>query len=277
MAGKELRITDTQGNLLTGGATVEVRLESSGALAAVFSNAAMTTPLSNPFTDSDNDGKVRFYVAGSAQGYRIDVTLGGFTDTLRNVPIGSAGELDATAFTDVMLTTGIRQIRHFQARDLLIPTTAGATALAKDESATNKVNDEYLAFPDGSTTNALFSFRAPKSMDESAPFTFEIEWKEAAGATTHVCRWRIEAQAQGNGDTIDSAWSSPVNVDSTGAAGVRSFNMSGSVTPAGSWAAGDKIMVRISRLGGNAADTLNVAAHLIGVAVFGTVNSGNDA
>lgn len=278
MAVKELRITDTLGNLLTGGATVEVRLENGGALAAIFSNAAMTTPLSNPFTDSDFDGKVRFYAAGSAQGYRIDVTLGAFTDTLRNVAIGSAAELDATTFTDVMLTTGLRQIRSFQAREMTLPTTNPASALAKDESTTNKVNVEYLSFADAATQNALFAFRAPKSLDEGSPFQVEIEWKEAAGATTHVCRWRVEMQAQGDGDTIDSAWGTVVNIDSIGvSSAVRSFNMSGNVTPGGSWAAGDKILVRISRLGGNASDTLNAAAHLIGVAVFGTVNAGNDA
>ena len=99
---------------------------------------------------------------------------------------------------------------------------------------------------------------------------------EAAGATAHVCRWQAEAQAQGDGDTIDAAWGTPVAADDTGSAGTRRFVTLAAVAPAGSWAAGDKIHVRIARLGGHANDTLDVAAHLIGVTVKATVAAGTD-
>jgi hypothetical protein len=171
---------------------------------------------------------------------------------------------------------GLHLIGVWNAGDLVRPTTSPAAALAQLESATNKVNDEYLGFVNGSTTSAGLSFRAPKSSDESSSLVVEFEWTEAAGATAHVCRWQAEAQAQSDGDTIDAAWGTAVAVDDTGSAGTRRF-CSVTVTPAGSWTDGDKIHIRVSRLGGHANDTLDADARLIGVTVHGTINAKNDA
>lgn len=187
----------------------------------------------------------------------------------------TAGGIAMTKLSET-IQMGKHLIGHWGAGGLTRPTTSPADVLAQSESATNKVNDEYLSFPNGSTTYACFCFRAPKSCDESAVLTIEVEWKEAASATAHVCRWQIEAQAQGDGDTIDSAWGTAVAVDDTSASGKRQF-CEVDVTPAGSWAAGDKIHVRLARLGGHANDTLDVAAHLLGVTVHGAINAGNDA
>lgn len=178
---------------------------------------------------------------------------------------------------DEMLAQGVHVVGYWPARALKPATTSGAAALATAESSSNKVNDEYLAFADGSTLYAGFSFRAPKKLDESAALDVEIEWMEAAGASAHVCRWQAEAQAQGDGDTIDAAWGTAVAADDPGTAGTRHFITLTGVVPAGAWAAGDKIHIRLARLGGHANDTLDAAAHLIGVTVTATVNAATDA
>lgn len=72
-------------------AQVEVRLESSGALAAIYADRDGTTPLSNPF-NADENGFARFYAAGGA--YRIDATLGGSTTTYRHQSVGLLAEQD---------------------------------------------------------------------------------------------------------------------------------------------------------------------------------------
>jgi hypothetical protein len=106
----------TSTGVVANGADVEVRLESSGALAAIWSNEAGTVPIANPavaFTDSN--GRFSFYAAGADRGYSVKVTKGADTFTLHNVAIGTAGQLDQSAiilqssFTtkgDQMVATG---------------------------------------------------------------------------------------------------------------------------------------------------------------------------
>lgn len=80
-------------------ADVEVRVESTGALAAIWSDEAGTATIANPataFTDP-TDGSFKFYAAGSDRGYSIKVTKGAATKTFHNVAIGTAGQLDQAA------------------------------------------------------------------------------------------------------------------------------------------------------------------------------------
>ena len=74
----------------------------------------------------------------------------------------------------------------------------------------------------------------------------------------------------------EMVWSAAVAVDDTGSAGTRRFAAAGPITPAGGWAPGDKLLVRVARLGGHANDTLDVAAHMIGVTLKAAVNAGAD-
>lgn len=76
-------------------ADVEVRLVSSGAIAAIWSNEAGTTPITNPaiaFTDAV-DGSFKFYAAGADRGYTVKVTKGAATKTI-TAAIGTAAQLD---------------------------------------------------------------------------------------------------------------------------------------------------------------------------------------
>ena len=84
-------IVDQAGNVLPG-ASVEVRLESSGALAALKTTRAGDVGKPNAFT-ADENGFAFFYAVGG--NYRIIATHGG--DTIadwRDVPIGTAAETD---------------------------------------------------------------------------------------------------------------------------------------------------------------------------------------
>ena len=150
-------------------------------------------------------------------------------------------------------------------------TTNGAAPLAWDESTTNKVMTGYLAFDKDAIEYAQFSFRAPSALDESVGLTARFVWKEAGSATAHDCVWQIEAQAQGDTDTIDSAWGTAVTVTDTAASGKRQLSAeTAAITPGGTWAAGDEIIVRVSRKATDGADTLDVDAHLIEVVLFAT-------
>jgi lysophospholipase L1-like esterase len=79
---------DHAGNVLPG-ATITVRLQSSGALAIIKPNKDLSGTLGNPFT-ADANGKIVFYA--SAGLYRIAVTSGEFSEEFVNVALGTAQE-----------------------------------------------------------------------------------------------------------------------------------------------------------------------------------------
>jgi hypothetical protein len=83
-------VVDNTGAVLSG-ASVEVRIQDTNALASIYSNRAGTTAKSNPFTVG-SDGIAAFYAAGNA--YKITATSGANTITWEYVGIGTAQELD---------------------------------------------------------------------------------------------------------------------------------------------------------------------------------------
>lgn len=174
---------------------------------------------------------------------------------------------------------GVKEvIGCFPAGAMKVATTSGAAPLAWDESTTNKVMTGYLAFDKDAIEYAQFGFRAPKALDAAVGFTVLFVWKEAGSATAHNCVWQIEMQAQSDGDTIDSAWGTAVTVTDTGVAGKRHISPeTAAITPGGSWAAGDEIIVRIARKATDAADTLDVDAHLVEVVLCAVYASSVEA
>jgi hypothetical protein len=86
-------VVDASGNVQAS-PTIEVRSELTGALAALYSDRAGATPITNPFT-GNADGSFSFHVLGGA--YRIIATKGNFRRTVRYKGIGTAAEFDITA------------------------------------------------------------------------------------------------------------------------------------------------------------------------------------
>lgn len=132
-------------------AQVRVRLESSGALAAIYADRDGNTPLSNPFT-ADENGFARFYAAGAA--YRIDVTLGDFSQTYRHQSIGLLAEQDVA--TDDQLYY----------RQTAAEITAGVTPtdyaflpgdVRRYGAVADGVTDSYTAFYNACLSNRLVS------------------------------------------------------------------------------------------------------------------------
>lgn len=208
-------------------------------------------------------GKTLIYEGTTDDAHELTVSGGEPTADRTQTHQDATGTLALIAVKEV--------IGCFPAAAMKVPTTAGAATLAWTESTTNKVMTGYLAFDKDTQEHAQFSFRAPNALDESAGFSARFIWKEAASATAHDCVWQIEMQAQGDGDTIDSAWGTAVTVTDTGAADKRYISAeTATITPGGTWVAGDEIIVRVSRKAADAADTLDVDAQLIEVVLMAT-------
>lgn len=116
-------------------ASVAVRLESSGALATIYSDRAGAVPITNPMT-ADAFGRFSFYAAGTV--YRITVTEAGSPGTeltLRYQAVGTFAELD-NPFT--------------AAGDLLVGSGASGTPVRKAVGS-----DGYGLVPSSSATDKL--------------------------------------------------------------------------------------------------------------------------
>lgn len=171
---------------------------------------------------------------------------------------------------------GKQLIGYWPAAAIKPRTTNPCADLAWGETATNKVNYGYLAFDAGANEFAHFSFKAPKSLDETVGFTAVLTVAEAAGATTHNSAWTIQALALSTTDALDAALSTAVQVNITTASGTQVLSAeTATITPAGTWATGDMIYVQIGRYATDATnDTLNADAHLIGVTLYATYDAG---
>lgn len=134
LARWQATIVDEAGNVLPA-ASVTVRKESTGALAALFSDRAGVTGVANPRT-ADADGFVYFYTRGGA--YKITATLGAVTSEVRHVAVGTAAELD---IGDLSSYAGMRY-------DFATSTSAGASAGTMRANNANLTAATNLYFAD---------------------------------------------------------------------------------------------------------------------------------
>jgi hypothetical protein len=114
---------DELGNVLAS-PTVEVRLEATSALAALYSDRDGAVPITNPFTGGV-DGSISFHVVGGA--YRIDANSGLDTKTLRYVPIGTAAEYDAEEFIITNQEVNVKNSPYNAVGDGIVDDTAAFT------------------------------------------------------------------------------------------------------------------------------------------------------
>src|SRR5690606_15854429 len=120
-------------------AQVEVRLESSGALAAIYADRDGNIPLDNPF-NADENGFARFYAAGGA--YKITASLGSFSQTFRHVAIGLLGEQD--------------QLSGNVAIDGTLTINAGASALSLKPGSRDHVYMQFFADTENPNTRSAY-------------------------------------------------------------------------------------------------------------------------
>lgn len=107
------------GLAVAAGATIEVRRESDGLLASIFSDAAGAVPITNPSAFADASGRFTFYAAGILGGYSVKVTKGAENFTIHNVAIGVLGQLDV-AYLDAQIPDSVIDAKG----DLIVGTAA---------------------------------------------------------------------------------------------------------------------------------------------------------
>jgi hypothetical protein len=145
--------------------------------------------------------------------------------------------------------------------------TNGCAGHLQQETSGNQVNYISLDFDHEVNEFAQWRVRMPQGYD-GGTFTAIFLWTAASGSGN--VRWGIQARMLGDGDSLDSAWGTAVEVtDTLIAAGAIHFSpVSAAMTPAGTLSGGRYIIFRVYRdAADTGSDTLPADAKLLGVSL----------
>ena len=157
----------------------------------------------------------------------------------------------------------------------LQPATTNGAAFGTIETTTNKVLYRTLDFDPSTQEFAGFVLPWPKSADEGT-ISFRALWTAASGSGGVV--WALQAIARSDDDAIDTAYGTEQTVvDTLLTAGDVHRTVESAAITVNTLAEGDLVFLRVKRVPADAADTLAVDARLIGIELYMTTNSGNDA
>ena len=147
--------------------------------------------------------------------------------------------------------------------------TNGCAALVTTSMATNGQDIRTLDFDAAAIEYAQSVLFAMPSDYNGGTFTYKILWKHADTTTDFGVVWAVDAICYADNGALDAAWGTAVSVTDTGGTtnAIYITPTSGAVTPGGTPAAGNPILVRIRRVATGANDTLAIDARFIGIQI----------
>lgn len=160
----------------------------------------------------------------------------------------------------------------------MTPTATNGATSGTTELATNDVPLAYLDFDPSTAQYAGFNFQAPKSTDEATAITVQFFWTTADTAGTGNVVWGASMLATGDNDAMDSSFGTEQTV-TDGYLATKDCHLSSEtsgVTPAGSWAEGDIVHVKIRRVAASGSDTYTQDARLLGARITLTTDANTD-
>jgi hypothetical protein len=144
--------------------------------------------------------------------------------------------------------------------------TNGAASASGTELATNDIVADGFDFDAATDEKLQFILRLPISWDHTSTIDGVIAWKTAATAGTGNVVWNLAALAIGNDDAMDAALGTAGTVtDSFSVADDYMEAAITGVTPSGTPAASDAIVIQVSRDADNVSDTYTQDARFLGL------------
>jgi len=149
------------------------------------------------------------------------------------------------------------------------------------ESGTNAFTNftlSLLDFDSATEESAYAVIPMPVSSDESAGLTAQVGWTDTDGNSGDVV-WGLSAAAVGDDDGLGASFGTEVTVTDTRTAqdDLMQSPETGTITPSGSWAAGDLMVVKLARKAASGSDTLGGDARMVNVRLFYIINAATDA
>jgi len=214
--------------------------------------------------------------------------------TLANASTGNGPILSATGETNVdinlnpkgtgVLKSATAAVKIAGTETMWVPASAmyAATTNGADpqqvETTALRPDMKVMDFADGADDHAQFSVAFPKSWNEGT-ITYQCFWTPST-TNTGNCIFGLQGVAVGDGDTIDAAFGTAVNITDAGIGTVEDQQVSAvssAVTIAGSPAVDQQTYFQIFRDANAGADTYTGVARLLGIKIFFTTDAANDA
>ena len=242
---------NTTGSVFTGSVSVAT-LTSAGAL-------SVTTAANGAISLAPNG-------SGSVT---INTSGGGSTK------IGDGGTTNYAAFDQNGVLTFSGSARPFSEIDLapvdaVIPGSGGCTLTTTDDT---NMSYKTIDCAHGSSQWANWQFKMPANYVNNSNITVDIYWEDAASASTNNVVWTSGYTSV----AANAAWTGATRTDSTNATqasgGQNKVNDTTITLSAPSVLANDMVSWRVTRVGGDAGDTLTDAAKVIQVRIKYQVSS----
>lgn len=174
-------------------------------------------------------------------------------------------------------STAGRQTIYVAAGSMTPSSSGGCGGVQRYQTSSGHPDFIALAFDSVTEESSEFSIRMPKKWNEGT-ITFDVAWTHSTAGAYGVV-WELKAVAASDGDTLDAAFGTAVTVTDTGGSSVviRTSPESSALTIAGSPAAGDMVLFKLSRKPTNGSDTLDVDALPLGINLYVTTDADTDA
>ncbi len=145
----------------------------------------------------------------------------------------------------------------------MIPNTTNGAESLTEETATNDIMTDIMAFDQTQSESVQFNVRMPDEWDLGT-IKFKAYWTASSGAGTVT--WGFSAGALSEGDAIDTALGSEIGVTDTlvSADDMHVTSATADVTVGGTPVLDDFIVIKVAR---RITDTLTADAKLLGVAM----------
>lgn len=156
--------------------------------------------------------------------------------------------------------------------------TGGCAILSTIATSANQPDIQSLDFDTTTQEYAQFTVCFPKSWNEST-VTAQFYWSHAATTTNFGVVWDLQGVATSDDDTIAVNYGTAQQIADTGGTTNDEYVTSETpaITIAGTPAVGDMVHFRVSRVTGDGSDTMAIDARLMGIKLYFTTDTGNDA
>jgi len=214
--------------------------------------------------------------------------------TLANAASGNAPTITAAGETNVSLNlvpkgTGTLQgggsaLKIAGKETIWIPATAmyGPTTNPADsalvETTATRPDLNVFDFDASTKQYTQFTIGMPKSWNEGT-VTYQVYWSPST-TNTGNCIFGLQGVACADGDTIDVAYGTAIEVTDAGIGTVEDQQItaeSGAITIAGSPAAGEQSYFQFYRDAADGSDTFTGESRVLGIKLFYTTDAANDA
>ena len=214
--------------------------------------------------------------------------------TLANAASGNGPTLSATGETNVginitpkgtgVLKSGSAAIKIAGKETIWIPAPAmyGPTTNPADaaqiETTAIRPDLKVFDFDAGTKQYTQFTIGMPKSWNEGT-LTYQVYWSPST-TNTGNCIFGLQAVACADGDTIDVAYGTAIEVTDAGIGTVEDQQItaeSSAMTVAGSPAAGEQSYFQLYRDAADGSDTFTGESRVLGIKLFFTTDAANDA